>query len=152
MQLSRFTDLGLRALMRLAISDRAQERVTAKLIARQVNASENYVAKAVSRLSELGYVESLRGRTGGIFLTPAGRSTTLGRIVRDLEGDTEVVECQGVNPCPLASACRLRGVLAQAQRAFYAELDNFTLADLVDRRTVELLHLPVFPGMALVDD
>lgn len=48
MQLSRFTDLGLRALMRLAVGDGAEERVTVKLIARQVNASENYVAKAVS--------------------------------------------------------------------------------------------------------
>ncbi|MRH89855.1 Rrf2 family transcriptional regulator [Nocardia sp. SYP-A9097] len=151
MQLSRFTDLGLRALMRLAVSDDAAERVTVKLVARQVNASEHYVAKAVARLAELGYVESLRGRTGGIFLTSAGRSTTIGRIVRELEGDGEVIECLGVNPCPLASACRLRGILAEAQRAFYTELDRYTLADLVDRRTVELLHLPVFPAAVLID-
>ncbi|MEV6774494.1 Rrf2 family transcriptional regulator [Nocardia sp. NPDC051030] len=152
MQLSRFTDLGLRALMRLAVSGDAEERVTVKLIARQVNASENYVAKAVSRLSELGYVQSHRGRTGGIFLTESGRSTTVGTIVRALEGDTEVIECLGDNPCPLASACRLRKLLAEAQAAFYRELDQYTLADLVDRRTVELLHLPVFPAVALVNE
>lgn len=148
MQLSRFTDLGLRALMRLAVSDDAQERVTVKLIARQVNASENYVAKAVSRLVELGYVHSQRGRTGGIFLTDRGRSETVGTIVRELEGDSEVIECLGDNPCPLASACRLRGILAQAQEAFYRQLDGYTLTDLVDQRTVELLHMPVLPAAA----
>ncbi|WP_439956046.1 Rrf2 family transcriptional regulator [Nocardia yamanashiensis] len=58
-----------------------------------MNASENYVAKAVSRLSELGYVAAQRGRTGGLFLTEQGRTTTVGRIVRALEGDTEVIEC-----------------------------------------------------------
>ncbi|AYF76172.1 Rrf2 family transcriptional regulator [Nocardia yunnanensis] len=151
MQLSRFTDLGLRALMRLAVSSDAEERVTVKLIARQVNASENYVAKAVSRLAELGYVESQRGRTGGIFLTDAGRTTTIGVIVRQLECDNEVIECVGDSPCPIANACRLRGVLATAQKAFYAELDRYLLTDLVDQRTVELLHTPIFPSASLID-
>lgn len=151
MQLSRFTDLGLRALMRLAVGDGAEERVTVKLIARQVNASENYVAKAVSRLAELGYVESQRGRTGGIFLTQAGRTTTIGVIVRQLECDSEVIECVGDSPCPLADACRLRGVLATAQNAFYRELDRYLLADLVDQRTVDLLYVPVFPARNLID-
>ncbi|MFJ9366889.1 RrF2 family transcriptional regulator [Nocardia sp. NPDC101769] len=151
MQLSRFTDLGLRSLMRLAVSSGAEERVTVKLIARQVNASENYVAKAISRLAELGYVESQRGRTGGIFLTDAGRKTTIGTIVRQLECDSEVIECGGDNPCALANACRLRGVLATAQNAFYAELDRYVLSDLVDQRTVELLYMPVFPAASLID-
>ncbi|WP_040807654.1 RrF2 family transcriptional regulator [Nocardia concava] len=151
MQLSRFTDLGLRSLMRLTVSSGAEERVTVKLIARQVNASENYVAKAVSRLAELGYVESQRGRTGGVFLTELGRTTTVGTIVRQLECDHEVIDCVGDNPCPLANACRLRGVLATAQKAFYAELDRYVLSDLVDQRTVDLLHMPVFPAAALID-
>lgn len=145
MQLSRFTDLGLRAMMRLAVSGRADERVTAKLVARQVNASEHYVAKAVSRLAELGFVASHRGRSGGIFLTEEGRNATVGKIVRALEGDSEVVECVGEHPCPLASNCHLRRVLRNAQEAFYRELDGYTLTDLVTERTVELLHLSGVP-------
>ncbi|WP_282776576.1 MULTISPECIES: Rrf2 family transcriptional regulator [unclassified Nocardia] len=147
MQLSRFTDLGLRAMMRLAVSSEADTRVTAKLVARQVNASEHYVAKAVSRLAELGFVASHRGRSGGIFLTDAGRAATAGAIVRGLEGDAEVVECLGEHPCPLASNCRLRHVLRNAQEAFYRELDHYTLADLVTPRTVELLHLSATPAV-----
>ncbi|MCX0273373.1 Rrf2 family transcriptional regulator [Nocardia zapadnayensis] len=146
MQLSRFADLGLRAMMRLAVSGAAAERVTVKLIARQVNASEHYVAKAVSRLAELGLVAAHRGRTGGVFLTELGRTATVGQIVRGLEGGAQVVECGGDTPCPLASACRLRHMLGTAQETFYRELDNYTLSDLVDKRTVELLHVPVVPA------
>lgn len=152
MQLSRFTDLGLRALMRLAVGSGAEERVTVKLIARQVNASENYVAKAVSKLAELGFVESQRGRTGGIFLTEAGRTTTLGRITRALEGDCEVIDCVGDNPCPLAGACNLRGALGRAQEAFYAELDRHTIMDVVDQRTVDLLYVPFIPAAAFANE
>lgn len=145
MQLSRFTDLGLRVMMRLAVSGAAAERVTVKLVARQVNASEHYIAKAVTRLAELGLVDSHRGRTGGIFLTERGRTATVGQIVRGMEGRAEVVECTGATPCPLATSCRLRHMLAEAQENFYRNLDRYTLGDLVDHRTVQLLHAPAFP-------
>lgn len=144
MQLSRFSDLGLRVMMRLAVSGAAAERVTVKLVARQVNASEHYIAKAVTALVELGLVDSHRGRTGGIFLTERGRTATVGQIVRGLEGPAEVVECTGAKPCPLATACRLRHMLADAQESFYRNLDQYTLGDLVDNRTVQLLHMPQF--------
>ncbi|WP_063058268.1 RrF2 family transcriptional regulator [Nocardia sienata] len=142
MQLSRFSDLGLRVMMRLAVSGAAAERVTVKLVARQVNASEHYIAKAVTELAALGLVDSHRGRTGGIFLTERGRSATVGEIIRGLERQAEVVECTGASPCPLATACRLRNILADAQDSFYRHLDRYTLGDLVDSRTVQLLHMP----------
>lgn len=141
MQLSRFTDLGLRALMRLAVADAEQGRVTTRLIAKQVNASEHHVARAVGRLIDLGLVTAHRGRAGGLFLTPAGRSVRIGWLVRELEGDREVVLCEGEHPCPLAGACRLRRALADAKSAFYAELDRFTLDDLVAAPTAQLLRL-----------
>ncbi|WP_433580032.1 RrF2 family transcriptional regulator [Nocardia brasiliensis] len=145
MQLARSTDLALRTMMRLAVSGSADHRVTAKLVARQVDSSEHQVAKAVSRLAELGFVASYRGRGGGIFLTEAGRGATVGQIIRALEGDAEVVACRGEHPCPLATDCRLRRVLQDAKEAFYRELDNYHLADLVSPRIVELLHLPAIP-------
>ncbi|MEV4123713.1 Rrf2 family transcriptional regulator [Nocardia sp. NPDC049707] len=141
MQLSRFTDIGLRAIMRLAVSDEADGRVTTRLIARQVNASEHHVAKAVSRLIDLGLVQAQRGRTGGLFLTEAGRSVSIGWLIRELEGDREVVVCEGDHPCPLVSGCRLRRALAEAKEAFYRELNRYTLEELVDAPTAGLLRL-----------
>ncbi|HOW93952.1 RrF2 family transcriptional regulator [Mycolicibacterium fallax] len=130
MQLTRFTDLGLRAVMLLAAAEAREQRVTTRSIATAAGASENHIAKAVSRLAELGLVATRRGRAGGLALTDAGRNVSVGWLVRRLEGDQEVIDCAGDQPCPLVSACRLRRAMAAAKEAFYAELDRHTVTEL----------------------
>jgi Rrf2 family nitric oxide-sensitive transcriptional repressor len=130
MHLTRFTDLGLRTLMLLSAGESQDQRVTTRTIARGANASEHHVAKAVSKLAEMGMVSARRGRVGGLVLTEAGRTASIGRLVRELEGDREVIECGGNAPCPLIAACRLRRALAEAKEAFYRELDRYTVTDL----------------------
>jgi Rrf2 family transcriptional regulator, nitric oxide-sensitive transcriptional repressor len=136
-QLTRFTDLGLRTMMLLAAGEAQDRRVTTRTIATAAEASENHIAKAVSRLAELGLVHARRGRLGGLELTDAGRRASVGAVVRRLEGDREVIECAGYHrPCPLVPACRLRRALAEAKEAFYAELDRHTIADLTGGATL----------------
>lgn len=131
MQLTRFTDLGLRTMMLLAAGDADDRRVTTRTIATGADASENHVAKAVARLAELGMVNARRGRVGGLSLTEEGRTASVGWLVRRLEGDAEIIDCTGERrPCPLVAACRLRRALAEAKDAFYRELDRYTIADL----------------------
>ncbi|MGV0715486.1 Rrf2 family transcriptional regulator [Mycolicibacterium sp. XJ662] len=132
MQLTRFTDLGLRAMMLLAAGEVGEQRITTRSIAVGANASEHHVAKAVTRLSELGMVQARRGRVGGLSLTDAGRQASVGWLVRRLEDDREVIECDGdgADACPLVPACRLRRALAAAKEAFYRELDHYTVSDL----------------------
>ena len=130
MHLTRFTDLGLRTLMLLSSGENDERRITTRTIASAANASEHHIAKAVSKLSELGMVHARRGRIGGLVLTDAGRTASIGWLVRELEGDNEVIACGGESPCPLVAACRLRRLLADAKEAFYRELDRYTLADL----------------------
>lgn len=93
MHLTRFTDLGLRTLMLLSAGESQDQRVTTRTIAKSANASEHHVAKAVSKLVEMGMVHARRGRVGGLELTEAGRTASIGRLVRELEGDREVIEC-----------------------------------------------------------
>ena len=130
MQLTRFTDLGLRAMMLLAAGELGERRVTTRTIAVAAGASEHHIAKAISRLVELEMVHARRGRVGGLELTEAGRVASVGWLVRRLEGDREVIDCVGEHPCPLIPACRLRRALADAKEAFYAELDHHTINDL----------------------
>ncbi len=130
MQLTRFTDLGLRAMMLLSAGELGERRVTTRTIAVAAGASEHHIAKAVSRLVELEMVHARRGRVGGLELTEAGRVASVGWLVRRLEGDREVIDCLGEHPCPLVPACRLRRALAEAKEAFYAELDRHTISDL----------------------
>jgi len=142
MQLTRFTDLGLRTMMLLAAGEAEDQRITTRSIAVGANASENHIAKAVARLADLGMVHARRGRVGGLTLTDTGRHASIGWLVRRLEGDREVIECGGANPCPLVPACRLRRALAEAKEAFYRELDRYTIGDLVRDTTLPVILGP----------
>lgn len=144
-QLSRSSDLALRALMRLAVADGRGERMTAAGIAESVNASTSHVAKIVSRLVDLDLVDSRRGRGGGLAITDAGRGASVGWLLRELEGPGEVVQCEGPTPCPLAGNCGLRRALAQARESFFAALDPLTVAGIVHTPTRQVL-LNLGPG------
>ena len=87
----------------------------------------------VHRLASLGYLETVRGKGGGIRLARAPEAINLGRVVRDIETDMALVECFGGSPgaCRIEHACALRGVLGEALEAFLAVLDRYTLADLL---------------------
>jgi Rrf2 family nitric oxide-sensitive transcriptional repressor len=145
MQLTRFTDLGMRAMMLLATADAETQRVTTRSIAVAADASENHIAKAVARLVELDMVTARRGRAGGLVVTDAGRRASIGWLIRRLEGDREVIECGGDNPCRLLAACRLRRALAEAKEAFYRELDRYTIGDLIRETRLPVILGPPLP-------
>ncbi|MCW4353971.1 Rrf2 family transcriptional regulator [Hoyosella sp. YIM 151337] len=128
MQLTQFTDLGLRAVMRLAVAA-ADETITTAALADQVAVSYTHMSKVVTRLRELGVVDARRGKGGGLSITDRGRGVSIGWLARQLEGDGEIVTCEGDHPCPLRHNCRLRGALRKAQDAFYSSLDAMTVSD-----------------------
>jgi len=137
-QLTKYTDLALRAAMRLAVAD-GRELLTTKEIAEAMRVPYTHTAKVIAHLQHLGVVEARRGRGGGLTLTDQGRRTRVGELIRTLEGDRESVACEGAVPCPLAGGCRLRHALREAQQAFYASLDRFTIQDLVASPTGPVL-------------
>lgn len=137
MRLTRFTDLALRVLMRLAVED--SDLPTTRDVAATMEVPYTHTAKVVARLQHLGLVEARRGRGGGLALTGAGRAASVGAVVRELEGVGDVVDCEGAVPCPLRSACLLRRALRRAQEAFFATLDPLTVNDLVAAPTGPLL-------------
>ncbi|WP_329207520.1 Rrf2 family transcriptional regulator [Streptomyces sp. NBC_00683] len=139
MRLTRFTDVALRVLMRLAVATGDEDPPTTREVAATMQVPYTHAAKVVARLQHLGLVDARRGRGGGLTLTGAGRSASVGALVRQLEGPGEVVECEGATPCPLRSACRLRSALRAAEEAFYASLDPIAVTDLVSSPTGPLL-------------
>ncbi|MFK0261793.1 RrF2 family transcriptional regulator [Streptomyces angustmyceticus] len=139
MRLTKSTDIALRIAMRLAVLGDTDEAPTTREVASAVVVPYTHAAKVVSKLQHLGAVEARRGRGGGLTLTTAGRTGSLGRLVRQLEGTDDVVGCEDDPPCPLRGGCRLRGALRVAQEAFYASLDPLSIADLVEAPTGPLL-------------
>ncbi|MEW2132555.1 Rrf2 family transcriptional regulator [Streptomyces sp. NPDC005435] len=130
MRLLRSTDLALRVLMRLAVAG-ADANPTTREVAADMGVPYTHTTKVVAELQHLGLVDARRGRRGGLSLTERGRKASVGSVVRTFEGEGDVVECEGPTPCPLNSACRLRGALRRAQEAFFASLDPLTIEDMV---------------------
>ncbi|WP_369222295.1 Rrf2 family transcriptional regulator [Streptomyces sp. R39] len=137
MRLLRSTDLALRLLMRLAVVSGSSP--TTREVAADMDVPYTHAAKVVAELQHLGLVDARRGRGGGLTLTEKGRTASVGALVRTFEGEGDVVECEGDNPCPLNSDCRLRGALRRAREAFFAALDPVTVADMVVAPTGPLL-------------
>ncbi|MFB7335794.1 Rrf2 family transcriptional regulator [Streptomyces adustus] len=137
MRLLRSTDLALRVLMRLAVVGGSSP--TTREVAEDMGVPYTHTAKIVAELQHMGLLDARRGRGGGLSLTEKGRTVSVGAVVRSFEGEGDVVECEGATPCPLNTACRLRGALRRAQEAFYATLDPVTMQDIVAGPTGPLL-------------
>lgn len=137
-QLTAYTDLGLRIVMRLAVLD-DEQTATTRGLAEDLRVSAAHAAKVVTRLAALGVVEARRGRHGGVRLTSSAALISVGAVARALEGDGEVVDCDGTVPCPLRGGCRLRSALARAREAFFEVLDPLTIADVAAPPTRSLL-------------
>nr|WP_050525925.1 Rrf2 family transcriptional regulator [Pseudorhodobacter aquimaris] len=139
MQLDKFTDYALRVLVTLAV--RAPDRVAAAEIARLYGLSANHLAKVATALVRTGFVNSERGRGGGLRLARPACGINIGAVLRSLKQTEPVAECfssEGI--CLIAPACGLRAPLAEAQEAFFASLDRYTLAD-VTKSKAPLLAL-----------
>lgn len=141
MQLTRYTDYSLRVLIYLAVDP--DRRATIDEIATSYGISKAHVMKVVHELGLRGWVETVRGRGGGLQLAQPPERIGIGDVVRSTEGNLALVECfdSATNACPIESACGLRAVLAEALGAFLSVLDGYTLADLVARRRRTLLVL-----------
>jgi Rrf2 family transcriptional regulator, nitric oxide-sensitive transcriptional repressor len=133
-KLTAFTDYSLRVLIYLAAEP--GRRATIAEIATAFGVSENHLTKVVHFLGKEGWLANVRGKGGGLGLAKPPQDIVVGWVVRATEGASLPAECFGDAPdtCSIASICRLRGVLAAAVEAFYAVLDEQTLADLVHNR------------------
>ncbi|MFE2754540.1 RrF2 family transcriptional regulator [Actinosynnema sp. NPDC059335] len=127
MHLIRSTDIALRVVMLLASGG---GRLTVDQLSDALDVPRNHLAKVVQRLQRHGFVATARGRAGGVVVPAEVLDTSVGAIVRALEGDGEVVDCEGP-PCPLRGGCHLRSALRTAQLAFLAVLDGVTVRGLV---------------------
>lgn len=127
-----FTDYSLRLLVYAAA--RPDQRCLTADVASAYGISRHHVVKVVNELQHLGYIQTTRGRSGGFTLAQSPDRIRVGDVVRRTES-TMLVECfdRETNTCPLAQACGLKGVLAEAFAAFLAVLDRYSIADMVAR-------------------
>lgn len=144
MRLTTYSDYALRVLMHVALRD--GERVRIVEIADSFGISHNHLTKVVHNLATLGCLVTVQGRNGGMRLARPPADITVGQIVRAFEPDFRLVQCSEpeTSHCVVLPACVLKGVLQRAAENFLYELDQVTLADLLQprRKLSSLLELP----------
>jgi Rrf2 family transcriptional regulator, nitric oxide-sensitive transcriptional repressor len=131
LRLTQFSNFAIRMLMYAALKGDAASAVPE--IARAYGVSYDHLKKAAAELCRHGYLETVRGRNGGLRLAKDPSEIRIGDVIRQTEGDTALVECfdPETNTCPLLTGCRLRVALQEALAAFFGVLDRYTLADLI---------------------
>jgi Rrf2 family nitric oxide-sensitive transcriptional repressor len=135
MRLTDYTDYSLRVMLYLAI--RPEGLTTIQEISDAYGISKNHLMKVVQRLGELGWIETVRGRNGGLKLNERSAGLTIGEVVRKTENDFVIVGCfagddEAHRHCVIQPHCRLKGVFAAARDAFLAELDKHTVGELAE--------------------
>lgn len=135
MQLTRFTDYGLRVLMYLAA--RPADTASVKVIAAYYGISRNHLVKVVHRLSQLGYINTTKGKGGGIQIADGTDAQRIGDLIAQLEPDMNIVECfdAKTNQCRITDHCALKHFLHEATQNFLDTMNKYTLADTVRHKT-----------------
>lgn len=129
MQLNKFTDYALRILMYISLP--RDTPYTIAEIAQDLNVSQNHLVKIVHFMGKQDWLITTRGKGGGLRVNPVILEFRLGHIVRILQGDAQIVECN-TPPCVLRPRCGLKGILDQAVEQFYQSLDQYTVADVLN--------------------
>lgn len=130
MRLTRYTDYALRVMIHLGVNE--GRLVSISEIARAYDISQNNLMKVVQDLGQAGFVETIRGRSGGIRLARPAAEINVGQLVRHTEAGFMLADCAH---CPIAPACRLTGIFAEAIQAFLSVLDRYVIADLLGQRS-----------------
>lgn len=141
MHITRYTDYSLRVLIYLSLQK--DQLVTIQEISDSYQISKNHLMKVVHQLNKKGYIETIRGKNGGMRLLMAPGDINIGVFVRETEQDLELVECFSPgSQCAITPVCGLKGIFSEALQAFLATLDKYTLADILpEKQKPQLVRL-----------
>lgn len=148
MHLTQYSTFALRTLQYVALRDPAL--VTVEDVSRAHRISKAHLVKVSHELGQRGYIQTVRGRNGGMRLARPADQITVGEVLRWTEGSLELVECfnPATNTCPLEGICHLSRGIQRALRAFLSVLDDMTIADITLNRSVLLDRLAPQPSGA----
>ena len=131
MKISYKCDYALKVLLELALNiDKGV--LSSQELSKKLDIPLKFLEQVLSDLRKGGFVESKRGNRGGYVLVGLPEKTTLGAVVRHIDGPIEPIEC--INPkyknCREINSCVYKNVWTQIDRAVKDIVDNVTLEDM----------------------
>lgn len=125
------------------VASHSQLRCTRNEVAEYFSLSEEHLRKVIHQLNLKGYLNTFSGRNGGIELAVPASEINLGDVIRHTEKQITLFDCEGQN-CRLLPSCSLNKVLYDAQKAFFKELEKYTLNNLLEnQQTLKLLNVEI---------
>lgn len=112
MRLTLHTDYALRVMIHVGMRD--GDLVTITEIAERHGISKNHLTKVVHRLGRVGFLETVRGKHGGVRLLKRPDQVRLGEFIRATEEDFTLVRCMR---CGRGDGC-----LRRAEEVSFPEL------------------------------
>jgi len=132
MRLSNFSDYSLRTLIYLG--NQGDRLCNISEIANFYNISENHLMKVVHQLGVLGFIKTVRGKGGGISLGVQPKEINVGDVIRKMEAELVLAECfTDHSECRINNTCNLRSIFKKALDGMFSILDQYTLADIIDK-------------------
>ena len=141
MQLTHYTDYSLRVLVYLSL--KKNNSVTISEIADYYKISRNHLVKIVNNLANLGYITTVRGKGGGMHLALPAEEINIGEVIRHVEPHFNIVECfsEDHTNCRIEPICKLKRVLQSASDSFLAELDQYSLQDVISNQNIKKISI-----------
>lgn len=130
MEFKHYTNYALRVLLYTAAHN--ERPVSMKEIAQAYQISLEHLRKVIHHLGKLGYLQTKRGKSGGIRLGPSPEDVRIGDVVIAMEGSTELIDCDR-RPCPLSGICALKCAVNGATQIFVGQLNEHSVATLIDQ-------------------
>lgn len=131
MRLTNYTDYSLRVLIHLG-TKQSTELTNIKDIANIYNISQNHLMKVIYNLGKMGYIETIRGRNGGIRLCMCPKEINIGEVIEKTEEGFNIVECfEDKNICAISDFCSLKHIINMALMQFLDVLKKYTLDDII---------------------
>lgn len=139
MRLTNQADYSFRLMIVLGqIRQDSPEPIPLSKLGKLLDISLNNLKKIAQLLHRLGYIDSVKGSKGGVFLAVAPDSVNLEKLLSEVEPVIELIDCNSPK-CPLIPACKLKPVLNSALKAFLNEMGRYTLKDVLSPTTKDLI-------------
>ena len=124
---------ALRILIDLAINAK-DGYISIKSISERQKISIKYMETIVGMLNKGGFLNSLRGHSGGYKLSRPASNIVVGDVLRFIEGSLAPIPCLETeeNTCELASLCQTLPFWKGLYTVVTNYVDKFTIEDLIE--------------------
>ncbi len=131
---------AIKAVIYLASKEEAAERSGVKEIAKYINASEHTVSKFMQNLVRHKIISSIKGPTGGFYITKEQRLQPIITIVDTIDGKDLFDKCGlGLSKCSSAHPCPIHNDYKKGREI---------IQKLFKTKTINVLCQPVENGLA----